>query len=433
MTEQTVSPPIREPQPEQHAPPRSEVHTAPAPRRSLRSTVRSWVLTNLWSTLGGLLGLMQALAVHWWFVVLLGEEGLGAMNGIALGVGLCVANVASLPVLRRARMEGGRGRLAARLYMATGIITLLVGIAIALSFVGLFPLAQLGGWMGLGAEGAFLSFRVGSVLLVFSVVGMALWAFTGGQKRVERTRMSVPIAGLHEDHRGLQIGHLTDLHIGNGLEGARLSKMVEQTNALGADLLVLTGDIFDFDPSFVEDGARRLGALEAPRGVYAVLGNHDTYAGAEIVAAAFAEHAPGIRLLRDEWVRLPLEEPLYLAGVEDPGRGWTMRELELDAMDELSSSLPDDGPALLLVHRPQAFAQAARLGFPLVLTGHTHGGQLALPTPGGQYNLALVMTGFARGLYQSAGTVMYVNRGIGVAGPAVRFNCRREMAMIELA
>ena len=52
--------------------------------------------------------------------------------------------------------------------------------------------------------------------------------------------------------------------------------------------------------------------------------------------------------------------------------------------------------------------------------------------PGGHYNLALVMTGFTRGLYQLGRSVMYVNRGIGVAGPAVRFNCRREMAMVEL-
>ena len=101
-------------------------------------------------------------------------------------------------------------------------------------------------------------------------------------------------------------------------------------------------------------------------------------------------------------------------------------------MDRVATSLPQDGPALLLVHRPQVFAQAARLGFPLVLTGHTHGGQLALPTPGGRYNLALVMTGFTRGPYQLGRSMMYVNRGIGVAGPAVRFNCHREVAMLEL-
>lgn len=399
-----------------------------------RGSVRSWMLNNLFATLGGLLGFMQALSVEWWLVVVRGGEGLGTGSWLLMGAALCAGNVALLPFLRRMRRgDGGRGRLAARLYMALGVVTLLVGLAIAFSWIGLFPLAQLLGWLGLGAEGASLSFRLGSGLLVFGVFGMALWAFTGGQKRVERTHIRVPMTGLHDDHRGLRIGHLTDLHIGNGLEGDRLDRMVAQANGLGADMLVLTGDIFDFDPTHVLDGARRLGGLEAPLGVYAVLGNHDTYTGAETVADAFAEHAPGIRLLRDEWVRLPLDEPLYLAGVEDPGRAWTTRELELDSMAELHRSLPADGPAVLLVHRPQAFAQATQLGFPLVLTGHTHGGQLALPTPTGRYNLALVMTSFTRGLYQAGGTVMYVNRGIGVAGPAVRFNCRRELATVELA
>ena len=79
-----------------------------------------------------------------------------------------------------------------------------------------------------------------------------------------------------------------------------------------------------------------------------------------------------------------------------------------------------------------AVSQAARLGFPLVLAGHTLGGQLALPSPSGSINLARVMTRFTRGLYQLDDTQMYVSRGIGVAGPAVRFNCRRELATLEL-
>jgi predicted MPP superfamily phosphohydrolase len=411
--------------------PASEPAMRVVPARGWRS-FGAWMLSNVWMTLCGLLGIMQALAVQWWLVVVAGGEGLNALGVTALGASLLGLNLASLPTLRRARLGGGRGRLAARLYMGFGIVTILIGVAIAASWIGLFPLSKLAGGLGLGADAAFLSFRIGSVLLVATVLGMAVWAFTGGQQRVERTHIQVPLPGLHEDHRGLRLCHLTDLHVGNGLEGERLSKMVARANALEADIIVLTGDIFDFDPSYVEDGARRLGALSARLGVYAVLGNHDTYTGAEEVVAAFAEQAPGIRVLRDEWERLPLAAPLYIAGIEDPGRGWTSRNLELPAMEDLSESLPEDGPSVLLVHRPQAFPQAVRLGFPLVLAGHTHGGQLALPLPGGRYNLALVMTGFTRGLYASGGSTMYVNRGIGVAGPAIRFNCRREMATLEL-
>jgi hypothetical protein len=152
------------------------------------------------------------------------------------------------------------------------------------------------------------------------------------------------------------------------------------------------------------------------------------------VVDCLTRFAPNLRLLRDEYVRLPLPEPLYLAGIEDPGRDWTNRSVHLEALDTLAERLPDDGPVLLLVHRPQAFPQAAKLGFPLVLAGHTHGGQLALPFRAGQpLNLARVMTGYTRGLYQMHASTLYVSRGVGVAGPAVRFNCAREMATIELA
>ena len=137
--------------------------------------------------------------------------------------------------------------------------------------------------------------------------------------------------------------------------------------------------------------------------------------------------------LRGEVFRLPTDAPLYLAGIDDPGRDWSSDKLELPELERIGRSLPEDGPVLLLVHRPQAFPQAARLGFPLVLAGHTHGGQLALPLPGGRINLARMVTRFHRGLYWERDSVMYVNRGIGVAGPAIRFNCSREIATIELA
>ena len=402
--------------------------TAPA-RRSIGRAL----LANMWRSLAGMLGVMQALVVQWLVVVVLGREGLGLAAGLCLGAVLVVLNLASVPVLRRERMRGGRGRQWSRLYMATGISTLLVGFAVAASWLGIFPLTSLLGWLGLGSEPAFTLFRVLSMLLVGGVAFAVVWAFTGGQRKVDRTVVRIPIEGLHDDHRGLRIGHLTDLHIGNGLEGEGLDAVVRDANALEVDMLVLTGDLFDFDPAFVEDGARRLGGLRAPLGVFAVLGNHDAYTGTDRVVEALRTHAPGIRLLRDEYVALPVEgPPLYLAGIEDPGRGWNSRDLHLESLDDLAGRIPQDGPALLLIHRPQAFPQAAGLGFPLVLAGHTHGGQLALPIRNGSINLSRIMTSFTRGLYQMHGSTLYVNRGIGVAGPAVRFSCAREIATVEL-
>jgi predicted MPP superfamily phosphohydrolase len=277
------------------------------------------------------------------------------------------------------------------------------------------------------------AFRVGSGALVGSCAALLVWGFTGGQARVARPRLRVVLPGLHRDLDGLRLAHLTDLHIGNGMEGRMLARMVDRANALEPDVMVLTGDLFDFDPAYIEEGARGLAELRARYGVYAVLGNHDHYTGADAVAAGLARFAPHIVLLRDEMVRLPVDEPLYLAGVEDPGHHWSDRDLDLPGMRAVAAKRPDDAPVVLLVHRPQAFPQAAQLGFPLVLAGHTHGGQLALPTPGGRYNLARFVTGFTRGVYRRNGSTLYVNRGLGVGGPSVRINCSREIATIELA
>jgi predicted MPP superfamily phosphohydrolase len=261
---------------------------------------------------------------------------------------------------------------------------------------------------------------------------MLVWGFTGGQSRIQHSEVRVPLEGLHEDHDGLRIVQLSDLHIGNGMEGARLEALVMRTNALSPDVIALTGDIFDFDPSHIESGARGLSGLRARLGVYAVLGNHDTYTGIEQVVAGLERFAPQLQLLRKDLIRLPGEAPLYLAGIDDPGNVWTARGFHLPALDELAAQMPSDGPVLLLVHRPEAFPQASELGFALVLAGHTHGGQIAVPFAPRTLNPARIITSYPRGLYRENGSLLYVNRGVGVAGPALRISCTREIATIRL-
>jgi predicted MPP superfamily phosphohydrolase len=390
--------------------------------------------SHLFTSLGYLLGVMQVVVGHWVTVVVAGREGPGLFFGLILAALLVAANGAAMPALRSARRGEGWPRRVAASYMAIGLATLLLGLTILLSWIGYLPLAGLLTLLGLEGDAVFTIFRVLSAAIVGTLLWMLLWGFTIGRVRLQRTHVRVALDGLHEDLRGLRIVQISDLHIGNVLVGDRLSRIVEAVNALEPDVVALTGDIFDFDPRFVEDGALRLGALRARHGVYLVLGNHDIYTGSEIVADALSRRAPGLRLLRDERVRLPTAEPLYLVGVEDPGRAttWTAQGIELAALDELGSGHPEDGPTVLLVHRPEAFPQASRLGFPLVLAGHTHGGQIALPTRGGRWNLARVITRFVRGVYRENGSTLYVNRGAGFAGPALRFNCPREIATIEL-
>lgn len=387
---------------------------------------RRLIFSRLVYNLAAVLGLAQTAVAHW-LLVLQGASPVPTLGQAGIAGVLVVSNALAVPHVTRQRREPGAGGLAARLYMQLGIGTLLVGVAIVVAWAVFLPAR-----LALGFEPALQAFRVTSPGLVALVVGAVLWGFTGGQSRVARTRLTVPIDGLHPDLHGLRLAQISDLHIGNALEGERLARMVEQVNAAEADLIVLTGDLFDFDPAVVEEGARRLGELRARLGVYAILGNHDVYVGAERVADALSRFAPSLRLLRDEIVRVPTPAPLYLAGLEDPGRRWFDRRLRYPVLDALAERRPDDGPVLLLAHQPEIFEHAVRLRFPLVLAGHTHGGQLALPTRGGRWNLARVMTPLTRGVYRRDRTILYVNRGLGVGGPAMRINCPREIAVVEL-
>ena len=395
---------------------------------------RLWkrVLGNVFRTLALLLGVMQVVVGHWAVVVVGGREGPGLGLGLVLAALLVGANALLMPILRRARRGTSWARPVANLYMSVGVATLLLGGAVLLSLVGWLPLGLLVSWIGVSPETAFELFRLASGAVVGTIAAMLLWGFTVGQAQVDHTHVHVPLRGLVPEHAGLRILQLSDLHIGNGMEGERLDRLVARVNAREPDLVALTGDLFDFDPSFVEDGCRRLGRLRARFGVFAVLGNHDLYTGSEHVAENLARHAPGVRLLRGEIVPLETDSPIYVAGIDDPPGVWTARDLEVPELSALAADVPSDGPTVLLVHRPELFPQAARLGFPLVLAGHTHGGQLALPLADGRHNMARLITRYARGLYREEGSLLYVNRGVGVAGPAVRINCPREIATLEL-
>jgi predicted MPP superfamily phosphohydrolase len=125
---------------------------------------------------------------------------------------------------------------------------------------------------------------------------------------------------------------------------------------------------------------------------------------------------------------------LPVVGVDDLGRDWARGVFEHPALAGLAAGLPPGEPWLLLSHRPDCFAQAARLGVSLMLSGHTHGGQLALPARGGRRarNLAEFITAFDRGTYRQGSSMLYVNRGLGFTGQKIRLFTPREVVCIEL-
>ena len=251
--------------------------------------------------------------------------------------------------------------------------------------------------------------------------------YTAGRRALAVTRLAIPVADLPPQLDGFRIVQLSDLHLGTHLGLAELEAHVARVNALEPDLVCITGDIVDR----VETCAVAfpvLAGLRARHGVIATLGNHDFAAGADDVAAALRRYTP-FTVLRDERADVA---GLAVLGVDDLGLDWARGVPEHPALPALAASVPPGTPAIVLSHRPDCFPQAAALGACLMLSGHTHGGQLGLPIGRRVRNLAEFMTRFDRGLYRERGALLYVNRGLGFTGQPIRLFTSREIAVLEL-
>ncbi|MBW2280646.1 MAG: metallophosphoesterase [Deltaproteobacteria bacterium] len=348
-----------------------------------------------------------------WALLAAGGAALGAGGTLLAVLGVTAANLGLMTWMRRARSttRGLRGP-----FMMVSLGALLSGPLLLASLAA-------------GLAGPQVA-AVGGALALSIGFGSVFWGYSVGQRRVVVEDVPIPLRGLPEGLEGFTIAHITDLHIGPQLRAARLRGFIERVNEVGADMIAITGDMFDFDPEYVEEGCLELAALDAPFGVWAVLGNHDVYTGADTVADGLRKWT-SIRLLRDEWTTLDVGgEPLHLLGIDDPGRLWG--DPDASALRRVAAECPDVPARLLLVHRPNYFEAITELGLPIAIAGHTHGGQVALPPPMQHHNISRLMTQYTRGLFESEQSLMYVNRGLGVAGPPIRLNCPREIARLRL-
>jgi len=221
---------------------------------------------------------------------------------------------------------------------------------------------------------------------------------------------------------GFRIIHLSDFHYGPMVNPEHLKRAVRAANDLRADLIALTGDYISQDRAYAAPCAEVVGRLRARHGVYAVLGNHDHWTDAALIADLF--RAEGIRVLVNEGLRVDLRsETFWLAGVDD-----TMVGLEDLPLAMAGSS--DDEFKLLLAHNPIILRRAARANVDLVLSGHTHGGQVTWrseKSSSGRPRRRLL-----RGLGRRGNTQIYVTRGLGMVVVPIRYGCPPEISVLEL-
>jgi predicted MPP superfamily phosphohydrolase len=250
-----------------------------------------------------------------------------------------------------------------------------------------------------------------------ALVGAGAYGYLDERHQLQIARADLPVAGLPPALAGLRIGFITDVHCSRwgspeyvGLAARRL--MAEQP-----DLIVLGGDYVTWgDRRFVQPSAEALAPLSARHGVFGILGNHDDD---RYMPAALA--ARGVDVLKDARTRLTIKgEIIDLVGI----RFWTRKAADIASLLKGAA-----GTVVLLAHDPRRLTEAAALNVPLVLSGHTHGGQVVLPLAGA---IAAQKFPVVAGMARRNRTTMFVSRGIGTVYVPVRINCPPEVAVLTL-
>ena len=228
---------------------------------------------------------------------------------------------------------------------------------------------------------------------------------------------------LPEAFSGLRIVQISDIHHGLFLPEQWLAEAVQQTNRLRADIVVLTGDFVTYSRANIQPAAEILSRLRARYGVLAVLGNHDFRVGADAVTSALRRKH--IEVLRNQHVTVQFGgSSLYVAGVDDYGYGADVRRAV--------RGIPRDSATVLLAHNPRIIHLASRHGVSLVLSGHTHGGQVNLPLLGTVYGRSPERLRYKIGWDRLGPTQIYVSRGIGTIVLPWRLRCPAEITHLEL-
>jgi uncharacterized protein len=267
-----------------------------------------------------------------------------------------------------------------------------------------------------------------------AALGLPVYAGEISRHELSVVRLTITLPRLPEAFRGLKIAQVSDFHYAEYTEAFFIRQIVERVNLLNPDMVVFTGDYITngFWPhqqtvKFAYECAEILSRVKCPLR-YAVLGNHDCTHSLYADAVTDALETHGIPVLENR--SLPLERDggrLWLAGTGDA----LCHEVRLDEAIP-AAARKDSEPVILLVHEPDVLPEVARHGVDLMLSGHTHGGQVRIPFLPAMF-LPPMGRDYVEGLFRLGPTQLYVNRGVGTVNLPFRFNCPAEITLITLA
>jgi uncharacterized protein len=266
--------------------------------------------------------------------------------------------------------------------------------------------------------------RAAATLAAAPLVATA-FAIHKASRDAEIREVDLAVPNLAPDLQGLRIVQLSDIHLGSFFSPAQLRRVVDQANGLRADVAVVTGDLISSYGDPLEEAIAELARLRSTAGTFGCLGNHEIVAECEALAAQFAARR-GIRVLRSQSAKLRFGKGnLNIAGVDYQRLG---RPYLAGAANLVKSGALN----LLLSHSPDVFPVAVRQNWDIVLSGHTHGGQITLEYLDNRLNPARFYTPYTYGKYSQDGSSLFVTSGLGTVGVPARLGTDPEIVWIRL-
>jgi predicted MPP superfamily phosphohydrolase len=342
------------------------------------------------------------------------------LPAIAVLIAWLAGSALLMPLGMRARRAGADG--------AQGVVW--AGLIAMGSFSSLFVLTLLRDVALIVARLAHLdvpTFRADSALAVPLIAALlTVIGFVNARRRAAVRRVDVPIAGLPAALAGFTIAQISDLHVGPTIRRRHVEAVVDAVNALDADVIAITGDLVDGAVPHLASHTEPLARLSARHGAFFVTGNHEYYSG---VAPWVREmRRLGLNVLLNEHVVLRRDDAaIVIAGVTDYGAHHFHPSHRSDPQAALAGAPADAAVRVLLAHQPRSAFAAARAGYDLQLSGHTHGGQFV------PWNFFVrFWQPFTAGLHRLGRLWVYVSRGTGYWGPPKRLGAPSEITQIRL-
>lgn len=287
--------------------------------------------------------------------------------------------------------------------------------------VGALPLFALVSPLALFTSCSLGELALAAYLFAFAV---ALWGVVVRPRMLRLRVRELRLPGLPQAFEGYRVLHVSDVHLGSLFPAERLAAWLRRAAALSPDLVALTGDYVTSGTRFHEVAAETLASAPGRDGIVAVAGNHDDYGGGEPLRSSL--RARGIELLDNAHrVYTRGEQGLVVVGVDD------VYSRRVD-VERAFSGVPEGSFVVALAHEPGLFPRIAARGAALVLSGHTHWGQLGVPWLAERLNLGRIFYRYASGIASHGDSVLHVSPGLGTTFVPARLGVAPEMTLLVL-